>query len=284
MNIPNLKERKILIATPAYEGRVGLEYVNSLVQTIAASKAAGAQVAYGIYANSGSVPRVRNQAVAAMLSGDFTDLVFIDADMGWNAGDFLRIVAYDTDIVGAAYPARSEKNPRWIVVWPDDIREHKSGLLTAKRVGTGFLRVRRNVFEKLGELHPELHYDAPGGIPMMEKVKTEKDIPKWRKEFIKALSSKKVSKKAAGAQADGLIQRWRERESEAPHLFAFFDYHLQDHEDGTRSHLSEDYRFCDLVRDAGFTIWVDPKVHMQHIGQKIFQGRFSDQFEVRGVK
>ena len=237
IEVPNLEGKRVLLATPAYQGLVGTQYVNSLVASLSALRAAGADVAYAIYANSGSVPRTRNQAVAAMMSGGFTDLVFVDADMGWRAEDLCRLLAYETSVVGATYPARTDVHPRWIVVWPEEVKQHETGLLTAKRLGTGFLRIRRDVFERLEELHPELHYSAP-------HAKTEE---------------------------------------EKRHLFAFFDYHLVDHADGSRGHLSEDYYFCDLVRDAGFTIWVDPSVYMEHVGQKVFSGAFKDVVEVREV-
>lgn len=236
-SLPDLSNRKVFVATPAYEGKVGVDYVNSLFPSLNLLKAAGAEVAYAIYQNSGSIPRVRNQAVASMMGSGYTDIVFIDADMGWKAHDFVKLVAYETDIVAAAYPARSEKNQRWIVVWPDEIKQHSTGLLTAKRVGTGFMRIRRSVFEKLEEMHPDMHYVAPH----------------------------------------------TQDENDAKHLFAFFDYELKVGSDGKRGHLSEDYRFCDLVLEAGFTIWVDPNIYMEHIGQKVFSGTFSESVQVKEV-
>jgi len=237
IQIPNLKGKKVLIATPAYDGKVGLGYLNSLIPTLMAAKAGGAEVSYAIYANSGSIPRVRNLAVASMMGQGFTDLFFIDADMGWEAEDFCRMLSFDTEIVAATYPARSEDNPRWIVVWPDEIKQHKSGLLTAKRAGTGFMRINRRAFEVLEEKHPDLHYYAPHTTD----------------------------------------------DSEIPHLFAFFDYCLHNGADGRRGHLSEDYHFCDLARDAGLTIWVDPNVQMRHYGFKTFEGKFSDVVKVQEV-
>lgn len=232
----DLSGRKVFIATPAYEGKVHVEFVNSLIPSLMLLKQLGAEVAYAIYANSGSIPRVRNQAAATTLAGGYTDLVFIDADMGWEAPDLARLLAYNADMVGAAYPARTDVNPRWIVVWGDEVRQHPSGLLTAQRVGTGFLRIRRNVLEKLVEEHPDWHYKAP--------------------------------------HSTGEDAEW---------LYALFDYELKVGKDGKRGHLSEDYRFCDLVTEAGFTIWVDPNVKMKHIGTKTWEGTFSEAVQVKEV-
>lgn len=234
-----LAGRKVFIATPAYEGKVGLEFVNSLIPSIMALQSVGAEVSYAIYANSGSIPRVRNQAVATVLANDYSDLMFIDADMGWRPEDLVRVLAYDTSMVGAAYPARSERHNRWIVVWPEDVRQHnESGLLTAERVGTGFLRVRRDVLEALKEKHGDLWYRSPHVVS----------------------------------------------EEEGDNLFAFFDYQLVVGRDGLQGHVSEDYVFCDRARDAGFTIWVDPYVKMQHVGSKVFEGTFADVIEVKDVE
>jgi len=239
IRIPNLENKKILLATPAYDGKVGVDFVNSLVASLLALRAAGAEVHYAIYANSANVPRVRNTAVAAMMGEDFTDIVFIDADMQWDATDLAKVCAYDTSIVGAPYRARTDNNARWIVVWDDEVRQHEaSGLLTAKRAGTGFLRIRRDVFEKLEELHPYLHYAGPHVT----------------------------------------------EEHQKPHLFAFFDYTLKTGNDGVTGHLSEDYYFCDLAREAGFTIWMDPNVNLGHIGSKTWSGKFVDDVKIASTE
>lgn len=240
IEVPDLTGKKILIATPAYDGKVGLPYMNSLFATLNAAKAAGADVSYAIYANSGSVPRTRNQAVAAMMGHGFTDLFFIDADMGWDAQDFCRMCAWNgVGVLAATYPARSEDNPRWIVVWPKEIKQHPdTGFLTAQRAGTGFMRIERQVFEKLEELHPELHFEAPH----------------------------------------------TQEENQKPHLHAFFKYELVEGADGKRGHLSEDYYFCDLAREAGFPIWVDPTIRMEHHGFKKFEGRFSDHVKIQEIE
>ncbi len=240
VTLPSLKGKRILIATPAYDGKVGLAYMNSLFKSLNAARAAGADIAYAVYANSGSVPRTRNQAVAAMMGEGFTDLVFIDADMGWDAEDFLKLCApTGVGILAATYPARSENNPRWIVVWPDEIKQHpETGYLTAARAGTGFMRIERKVFEKLEELHPELHFEAP-----------HTQDPKQK-----------------------------------PHLHAFFKYELKEGKDGKRGHLSEDYFFCDLASDAGFLIWIDPSLRMEHHGFKVFEGRFIDHVGIKEIE
>lgn len=231
-----LEGRRVFIATPAYEGKTHVEFVNSLVPSVVLLRRLGCEVAFGIYANSGSIPRVRNQAVAAFLSGGYSDLVFIDSDMGWEPNDLVRLLSFDVDVVGAAYPARSDERARWIVVWGDEIKRNGLGLLSAKRVGTGFVRIRRNVLLKLVELHPELKYSAP--------------------------------------YASSVDDEW---------LFALFDYALKRGVNGVQGHLSEDYHFCDLVRDAGFDIWVDPNCKMRHVGLKTWSGTFSEAVTVREV-
>ena len=50
------------------------------------------------------------------------------------------------------------------------------------------------------------------------------------------------------------------------HRFFAFD----DHEGG------EDYYFCDLARDVGASVWVDPHVKLGHTGSFTYWGRFAD--------
>ena len=45
-----------------------------------------------------------------------------------------------------------------------------------------------------------------------------------------------------------------------------------DHTSGNRL-LSEDYHFCKIARDNGFTVWAAPWAELSHCGSYIFNGK-----------
>ncbi len=60
----------------------------------------------------------------------------------------------------------------------------------------------------------------------------------------------------------------------------FADYWLRNVPlpDGSHGNLKlgEDYSFCQRWLDMGETIWVDPEIHMGHVGYKTFYGKLGD--------
>jgi hypothetical protein len=78
-------------------------------------------------------------------------LIFIDADMGWQANDLVRLASYDRDVVGASYPLKQglEDYPCRFLggeLWTDE-----EGLMEVQWLPTGFLKIQRHVLEGLAE-------------------------------------------------------------------------------------------------------------------------------------
>ena len=91
--------------------------------------------------------------------------------------------------------------------------------------GTGFLLIKREVFEKLADVVPEYNND------MYVAVDTDRK-PKIIKEFF-ATSIDEESNRL----------------------------------------LSEDYHFCKIAREAGFTVWCAPWASFGHMGSYVFSGQ-----------
>jgi hypothetical protein len=90
--------------------------------------------------------------------------MFIDSDINFNAEDIFRLMAWNTDpvkgIVAGIPVARKKGQVYFSTLDTDDdhIFMDKMGLVKAKRVATAFMMIRREVFEKLAEAHPEWLY------------------------------------------------------------------------------------------------------------------------------
>lgn len=97
----------------------------------------------------------RNKLVEHFLNSPegFTDLVFIDADQGWDAKVLPRILSYKQGVV-AALPPKKEEVPRF---HSNAITGRiENGLFQALEAGTGFMRIKREVFEAMDKAFPEL--------------------------------------------------------------------------------------------------------------------------------
>jgi len=57
-----------------------------------------------------------------------------------------------------------------------------------------------------------------------------------------------------------------------------FDGFWKTDDKGMRHKYGEDYSFCERWREMGGRVWVDPSIHMGHIGTKMWSGKFADSF------
>jgi hypothetical protein len=89
-----------------------------------------------------------------------TDLFFIDADIGWQLGDFGKLVTAPVDIVSGTYRM---KTPNMEVLYhlPPDIkleRHPAHGLIQTSFAPTGFMRIKREAIDKLIKAYPDEWY------------------------------------------------------------------------------------------------------------------------------
>ena len=112
---------------------------------------------------------------------DCTHLMFIDADISFNPQDVLALLALDKDIIGMSYAKKSlefnqlhkaiQKNPNLPVeeyenllgslvfnAEPGTEKFLVSEPLKVMDLGTGFMMIKRSVFERFKEAYPELAY------------------------------------------------------------------------------------------------------------------------------
>lgn len=140
---------KIMVAIPAYDGKLHVETVMSLLaeNVIAASRGYHMVVRYNL--GNSILPRARNKLVAEFLASDCTDFFFIDGDLGWEAGKLCDLCERDEDIVGGVYPTKVDKlnfPVRWL---KKDELWAENGVIEVEGISTGFMRIKRRVLEAL---------------------------------------------------------------------------------------------------------------------------------------
>lgn len=103
-----------------------------------------------LYAGESPVGRSRNSLTAQFLKTDCTDILFIDSDLVFSGEQIERIVQHEEDVVGGAYFFKAQGRPR-VCSNPKDGCDQigENGLLEVAYIGTGFLRVRRHVFDQM---------------------------------------------------------------------------------------------------------------------------------------
>jgi hypothetical protein len=230
----------VFIATPMYDGMASGIYTVSMVQLSAIFLRNGLDSLYAVTSSESLVPNARNVLANQFLESQATHLMWIDADIGFNALDIVSMLMADRDIVCGIYP---KKEVDWASVAravsagvpPEKLSNHAGSfaiklldgsagnydrdpddLLEIAAGGTGFMLIKRGVFDTLSEVVPEYAPDQ-----------------RVIKEFYATTT-----------------------EPESGRL------------------ITEDYYFCQLARTHGFKIYAAPWAHLSHAGTYIFDRRF----------
>lgn len=145
----------VFIATPAYDGKLCFQYVVHLLraQKLLAQNGIGCSVEF--LPGNCYLPLSRNLLVQKFLASKATDLLFIDADMGFEAEGVLNILKFDREIVAGVYPFKTDEEgyPARIICNADKTPkvDPVTGLIEMDGCATGFMRIQRKVFEELSE-------------------------------------------------------------------------------------------------------------------------------------
>jgi hypothetical protein len=238
------RKPSILIATPMYGGMCTGHYVSGLMATVAKLRDLGMQVYWAQIMNESLITRARNDLVHAFLERGHDYLMFIDADIGFNADAVLTLLAADRDIACGIYP---KKEVAWDKInaaakdGKDNLQDYagafvfnmvgtghaetdEAGMIEVRHGGTGFMLIKREVFEHLKPHVPTY------------RTSTHKDPVTG--EYIKPL------------------------------VHEFFATSIDD----GGALLSEDYHFCELFRKHGGTVHANPFIRLQHVGTYIYDG------------
>ena len=257
--IEELRERKIFVATPMYGGMCGGQYTKSTADLSKLAMHYGMEIEFFYLFNESLITRARNYCVDEFLRHDnFTHLMFIDSDIGFNANDVLSLAALaspdsEYDILCGPYPKKTiswekikmavdkgfaDENPQKLANYVGDYvfnpAEGQTEIALNAPVevlegGTGFMMIQRKTFEKYAEAYPELMY-------LPDHVRSD--------------------------HFDGTRE-----------IMCYFDALI---DPKSKRYLSEDYMFCQWARDAGLKVWMCPWMNMSHTGSYVFGGSLID--------
>jgi hypothetical protein len=153
VNIDFLKTTRVHICMPCYGGMLTESTFMSYIKWANTCRQLGIDWTMETMTNESLISRARNTLTAKFLHNkESTHLMFIDADIGWEPWHLLVMLNRDVDVIGGLYPMKSLP-VKWCVNGFDGAEEGPDGLQEVSKTGTGFMLIKRAVFEKLNA-HP----------------------------------------------------------------------------------------------------------------------------------
>jgi len=174
---------KLFVATPMYGGLCYGYYAQSLLSLQHAMRDMRIDIACSFLFNESLIQRARNSLAHSFLKTDFTHLMFIDADIHFNPKDVLPMLLADKPIICGVYP---KKEINWgqvhnaavngvpanelskysgsfvvnLVGYKEEERVDTGSPIEIWNGGTGFMLIKREVFEQLRDKVPSYINDT----------------------------------------------------------------------------------------------------------------------------
>ena len=193
------KPAKLFVATPMYGGLCVGGYTMGILECVQTFMQNNIQMYYSYMMNESLITRARNGMAYDFLQSDATHLMFIDADISFKPQDIVRMIQADKDIICGLYP---KKEINWQLV----SNAVKSGVdykdlpnytgsfvvnlvgganettgninepMEIDNGGTGFMLIKREVFETLRPTVPKYTNDM---IQITDKNPVKKIIDEF---------------------------------------------------------------------------------------------------------
>ncbi len=234
----------LFVATSCFGGLLSQHYMQSILGLMQFAGPAGFDAALALLGHDSLITRSRNTLVSQFLdTPNASHLLFIDADISFEAEQVLHMLNFDQDFIAGIYPLKVidwsnaairraatkgesfESAPLLYVgsLCPNGELERRGRFATAIYCGGGFMLLKRSVIERMIEAYPETRYAS-----------------------VHAYSN-----------ANGAAN------------YALFDCMIDKE---TSAYISEDFAFCQRWRDIGGKIWLDTEGRLTHIGSYGFRG------------
>jgi len=238
------KKWYVMLAIPCYDQQITESTFMSIIKTVMFFRDHGIKFAVSTITDS-LISRARNKIAAKFLANsEFTHMMFIDADIGFEPQDIVKLLWHNKEVMTGAYPIKDinwkkvkhdavvndinykelmSKSLRFVVNPVKNSEQTtlkvENGAIEIFDAGTGFMLIQRSCFEKLIDAYPNLKYDDDTGSLTKEEMK---------------------------------------------YTYAFFNSYIDPHRN---RFLSEDYGFCRYWQDIKGSIWVDPTITLIHVGR-----------------
>jgi hypothetical protein len=255
VKLEDLKKNKLFVATPMYGGMAHGLYIKSSLDLQSTMNKYGIETKFSFLFNESLITRARNYLVDEFLRTDFTHMLFIDSDIHYNPQDVIALMALDKDVIGGPYPKKSinwgniaqaarqhpDMEPKELETLVGEYvfnvvkgtqQFQVTEPLEVMEIGTGFMMIKREVFERMAKEYPTIQY-KPDHVGQANF-----DGSRYIHAYFDTVIDSKESITGGGSDR----------------------------------YLSEDYMFCQMWRKMGGNIFLCPWMKTQHIGTYAFTG------------
>lgn len=151
----------IMIATPAYSGKVDIPYALSFANTMHILQLHGILVSPLITASGSLLVAERNRIVETFWKSECTHLLCIDGDLGWPPQAVLAMLDSKKDFIAGVYPARGNQDTFLFRPALNDNGTiiNEKHLLKMEYIPAGFMLISREAIGKMRDKFPELYYE-----------------------------------------------------------------------------------------------------------------------------
>jgi hypothetical protein len=169
----------LVVATPCFGGQVSSIYASSVFRLQSALRAkSNAELKVLLRDGDALITRARANLVTQFLDDpSTTHFLFVDADIGFTPDQVFRLIESGADVVAGVYPIKrvnwdkarrtiESGRPNVAAAALDYVLEINdpdrvvvvNGFTRVRYAGTGFLMIRRHVFEKMCAAYPSLQF------------------------------------------------------------------------------------------------------------------------------
>ena len=261
IDLTELRKRKLFVATPMYGGQCHGMYTKSTADLAKLTSHYGIETKFFYLFNESLITRARNYCVDEFVRSDYTHLMFIDSDIGFDPNDVLTMLALmdtenpenDKHIMCGPYPKKTiawekikkavdkgfaDDNPGNLEKYVGDYVFNPASGQSQIRLdepvkvlegGTGFMMITKHAFQEFEKAYPDYSYPP-------DHVRTKNfDGSREIMMYFQALIDPK-----------------------------------------SKRYLSEDYMFCQWMREVGVDTWLCPWMKLLHTGSYTFGGSLMD--------
>jgi hypothetical protein len=245
------KPYNIFLATPVHSD-VSIHYTQSLLEFQKYCFENKIKITFQLFKSS-LITQGRNLCVGSFMETGHSHLLFVDADIDFQAKSIQAMIEKDKDVISVPYPMKTFnwekmfsnfkegkiKNPQVLSMngntypmrLPDEENiKIENGCIEVSHSPTGCMLIKRSVIEKMIEKYPEMRISQPTII-----------------------NGKPVEK---------------------PFLYNFFDTMF---DPVTHTYMGEDFAFCKRWKDIGGKCHAIVDQLISHVGEHQYCGRFSDE-------
>ena len=254
-----LRKRKIFVATPMYGGQCHGMYAKACADLSKLCQAYGIECRFFYLFNESLITRARNYCVDEFLRSDCTHMMFIDSDIGFDPQDVLTLAAL-MDPEKSEYEIMCGPYPKKTIAW-EKIKMAVDKGLADDNPGNLEKYVGDYVFNPDSGTN-QIRIDEPvsvleGGTGFMMIARSA--FEKFDKEY---------------PEYSYLPDHVRTKNFDGTREIMMYFQALIDPD--SKRYLSEDYMFCQWMRNVGVKVWFCPWMKLLHTGSYVFGGSLTD--------